>query len=330
MKSVLVSMIKNESDILETFIRYHLKLVDRIIVVNHRSFDASAKIVRKLVAEGLPVELQEEERVGHVQSSVMTRLMKESVNRWGADWVIPLDADEFLVPTVDGDMRRTLAMADRSCAIRVPWRNYIPHVEDDWSEPMVPRRITRRLQTEIKQRYKVIVPAALAVNPDVVLRQGNHGLIWASTGRRVKEVVESDRLALAHFPVRSAEQITAKAFGGWLSVLAKPDRKEDETSHWKVLFDRFKRGRNLSRAELTDIAIGYLDAPGENEVRLVVDPIPLAENLQLLYSGDSGCDPSCILAQTAEDIISDLVSRCREDRDNRNFWQRLVSNNTRK
>lgn len=318
MRIAAITMIKNEADVVETFVRYHLQFVDLLIVVNHRSVDCSPEIVRKLRSEGLPVELQEEMQTGHVQSSVMTRLMRECVERHGADWILPLDGDEFLVPTdAKGDIRDILKTASSSMTLRIPWRTYIPTSEDDPDECVVLKRIQNRLAQEGKQRFKVIVPAALAARPDLALRQGNHGLISIPTGARIKEVADSSQLALAHFPVRSPNQIMVKAFGGWLSALTRPGRKENEALHWKALFDRFKSGEGLTREELTDIAINYLAEAGTGDVaQLVRDPVGAPkEEIRLCYSDERAGRPYSILAQTAEEIVAELMlgnQTCRE------------------
>jgi hypothetical protein len=48
MKIVTVSTIRNEADIIESFVRYHIQFVDRMIITNHRSADASGKILQAL------------------------------------------------------------------------------------------------------------------------------------------------------------------------------------------------------------------------------------------------------------------------------------------
>ncbi len=67
---------------------------------------------------------------------------------------------------------------------------------------------------------------------------------------------------LAHFPVRSSPQIMVKAFVGWLECLAKPTRLPTEHNHFKVLYDCFKDGCQISLEELTSMALEYATAYG--------------------------------------------------------------------
>ena len=94
MKIVVISTIRNESDILETFVRYHVQFIDRMIIINHRSVDTSFSILESLKNEGLPLDLIQERNLDYQQGPLLTRMMEKAVKDHDADWVVPLDADE--------------------------------------------------------------------------------------------------------------------------------------------------------------------------------------------------------------------------------------------
>lgn len=50
-------MVKNEVDIIESFIRYHLKIFDEMIILDNGSTDETVNIINKLIYEGLPLIL---------------------------------------------------------------------------------------------------------------------------------------------------------------------------------------------------------------------------------------------------------------------------------
>jgi hypothetical protein len=54
---ISISMIKNEVDIIELFIRYNLKFLDAMIVLENGSYDKTKDILIKLEKEGLPIFL---------------------------------------------------------------------------------------------------------------------------------------------------------------------------------------------------------------------------------------------------------------------------------
>ena len=103
-----ISMVRNEADVIEAFVRYHAEIVDELIVVDHRSVDGTDETLRALMAEGLPLRVRAEDSPMQRQNVVMTGLMREAVVDGGADWVLPVDADEFVIAP-QGSVRAELA-----------------------------------------------------------------------------------------------------------------------------------------------------------------------------------------------------------------------------
>src|SRR5437867_3948226 len=98
MRFVAVAGVKNEIDVIEAFVRHTLAFVNHLVVLDNGSTDGTLDVLRALHKEGLPLDVVEEPSFGYYQSEWMTRLMREyAVGRYGAGWVVPLDADEFLV-----------------------------------------------------------------------------------------------------------------------------------------------------------------------------------------------------------------------------------------
>ena len=97
MRSVAITCVKNEIDIVEAFVRHTLALVDHLVVLDNGSHDGTLDVLQALAKEGLPLEIVEDDSPGQYQPQRMTRLMHEyAVARHAADWVFPLDGDEFL------------------------------------------------------------------------------------------------------------------------------------------------------------------------------------------------------------------------------------------
>lgn len=110
-------MVRNEADVIEAFVRHHAELLDEHVVVDHGSSDGTTELLRSLANEGLPLTLRHERSRVQRQNLILTRLMRRLAAPGGADWVIPLDADEFLVP-LEGDVRGAFSElpADREWA----------------------------------------------------------------------------------------------------------------------------------------------------------------------------------------------------------------------
>lgn len=100
-----VSMVKNEADIIETFVRYHLAIVDGMAILDNCSTDGTTQILEKLAQEGLPVYLVKDTDTAYRQAEKTTKLLYDTIEQYHPDVVIPLDSDEFIFAP-DGDNPR--------------------------------------------------------------------------------------------------------------------------------------------------------------------------------------------------------------------------------
>ncbi len=94
-KVVGLYLVRNEADIIETNLRHHFAaVIDEAIVIDNGSTDGTLEIVAGLRSD-LPIQLSSE--VGAMlQPERVTRLARLATLQ-GADWVLPIDADEFWV-----------------------------------------------------------------------------------------------------------------------------------------------------------------------------------------------------------------------------------------
>ena len=188
-------------------------MLDALVIVDHRSVDGTRDVLEQLADEGLPLRIEDERSPVQDQQGVLSRLLaKESET---ADWLLPLDADEFLV----GALHATLgeAQVDRPALVR--WSSYVPTAGDDATEPNPVRRIRHRRRSEPTLLWNVIVPSRLASAAGFRLAQGAH--LLNVNGDEV-EGAPLPGLALAHFPVRSIAQLAAKVLAGGLRTSRAP------------------------------------------------------------------------------------------------------------
>jgi hypothetical protein len=315
MKLTAISMVRNEADVIEAFVRHHAEVVDELIVVDHCSIDGTPELLHALAGEGLPLSIRRETSLVHRQNLVLTGLMHEAATSGRADWVVPLDADEFLVAPA-GDVRAVLQELPRDRASRVELRLYVPSPDDPADESNVLRRIRHRslergsrTDGSIIWMSKVVVPAVLARDGRYALAPGDHGLV----NLRRDEFTDApltDRLVLAHFPVRSASQLARKVLGGFPAHVARPERRPDEAFHWKRLFDAASTGR-LTPGTLHDFAVEY---PARESNRawkpeLLLDPVP--SRFELRYDVPREPSPEEVLADTAVRLADELSGALR-------------------
>ena len=230
MRVVAVSMVKNEADVVEAFVRHTAAFADHHLVFDHASTDGTKFILRKLAREGLPLTLLTDDRIEYLQAERTTELMRRAVRDHAADWVLPLDADEFPQAANPADLRQLLAGSSRP--LRLWLRDHAPHPADDPSEPNPALRLRHTLPH--KTAGKVFVPRALALDPANALAPGNHEIL--RNGQPLDRDQRED-VWLAHFACRSAGQIVGKIVLNELQRLAGGAASGGGT-HLRPHFDR--------------------------------------------------------------------------------------------
>ena len=326
MNIVSISWVRNEADVIEAFVRHHCRFLDRMIIIDNRSKDNTGHILRQLQKEGLPLDLRYDDSFTHLQGEALTAVLSE-LRSDAPDFVIPLDADEFLTVNEPKNIRAALEDLPRDIASLIRWHTYIPMPDDDLSEPHVPRRIRHRRACELPQWHKVIIPGSL-LQKNVKLRVGSHALVDAKSDQN-SEHRNADSLFLAHFPVRSAEQIAGKVFGGWLSHVSNPTKTPGTIFQWKAIFDELKSGKEISADTLMRMALDYgtekqwkalpveeketrdlkdflTEEPGASATvdSVIFDPIPTT--VELKYEAKR-LAPLRILAESAEILAQEVA-----------------------
>ena len=73
---VSITMVKNEADIVESFVRHTLSFSDAMLVMDHRSTDATGRILAALKAEGLPLQVNVWDKAVREQSNSLRKTQK--------------------------------------------------------------------------------------------------------------------------------------------------------------------------------------------------------------------------------------------------------------
>ena len=140
MKIFGVMMVRNEADILRVNFLHHLDQgVDYFLVVDNGSWDGTGGVLQELSRSG---------RLGWIrdpgpyqQSEITTELAREAF-RSGADWVVPIDADEFWWAP-GGDFRGVLEESEAG-ALEVEVVNFIQRRSQTKASPDALLHMTRR------------------------------------------------------------------------------------------------------------------------------------------------------------------------------------------
>jgi len=250
-------MVKNEADIIEAFVRHHLRLFDRLWVIDNVSTDQTREILQALRDEGLPLRVTLEPRTPNPQQQVMT----EVVTTWAGqiDWLFLLDADEFVDSPSREALVNVLSVLDPHSCYLVPWSYMVPTPQDDPSQPDPRLRITHRRDAPTpKYLSKVVLPSSLIGRPGLRVARGNHLLESRS------EITHTtlDTLSIAHFPIRSAQQLARKAVIGAWGAASRNSRRAGEHHHFRTLRDSVLAGPGLTPQDLQRAAANYAE-PGQ-------------------------------------------------------------------
>jgi len=242
-----LTMVKNEEDIIEQFVRHNLAYFKKIYVFDHSSSDNTVKILNQLCAEGLPIvqvfDHSKSFSIGYAQTEIMTSILRLAIQDNGAAVYFPIDADEFMYPNVSADeLKRQIDILAPNTALNIPWLAMaFPDNADERLFSDAPKSF------ELLERWRDNPPhdnprdkmAIKVTNPEIgnqlTLMQGNHNVL--SNGAWVQKDYSCDSIRYIHVPVRSPEQAFRKFVCGWLSNVQKFGRNSGFGIHWKNAFD---------------------------------------------------------------------------------------------
>ncbi len=274
-------MIKNEVDIIETFVRYHLSFLDSMVILDNGSTDGTIEILLKLIDEGLPIHLTFNDNPAYNQSELTTKLFYKTLKKFNPAYIIPLDADEFITTNSNKSIREIIQKDIKDNAINyISWVTYVPTEKDDQSEKNILKRLRYRRQEQHNYDEKIIIPTSIAKKNKIKIKQGNHDLYKVKNVTFKKNTLSS--LDLAHFPIRSIKQMKSKYLIGWLANLARP---KQVLFDWFYYYNIIKSGKDFSINDLKEMAI-YYDIPDKKiKIKIIENPINLSlvDEINLKY-----------------------------------------------
>jgi hypothetical protein len=210
-KLVQTLVVRDEIDVVETQISYHLNAgVDFVIATDHDSRDGTTDVLESFERSGHLRLIREQ---GKMQDSAWrTRMARLAASEHGADWVIATDADEFWIPW-GRTLKEILEGIPESHG--VTWaltRPFVPRPDD--GEPFH-ERMTVRLSphapiNDPTSAYRPHAKVAHRGDPEITVSYGGH-LAHAPSLRPLRDWYPVDVL---HFPFRSGAQYERKGVRG--------------------------------------------------------------------------------------------------------------------
>ncbi|AZL59533.1 glycosyltransferase [Tabrizicola piscis] len=218
--SISITMVKNEQDIIETFLRTNRPYLDAMIVMDNGSIDETRRIAIDCARELGGIFVVDSPEDGFAQASQATAALRFVQSALFADHVFFLDCDEFLSAKNPADFRSDVSAEPAGTATAHAWQTYLPGPEqkEDDRDPMTTIRFVRR--AEKPAFTKCVLHLGGAFSETMAVGKGAHKV---RIGRDWMAAAARPDFPLIHIPVRSADQILAKALSGWNSaVIEKP------------------------------------------------------------------------------------------------------------
>ena len=208
MKLVLTLLARDEADVIDDHLRFHLNAgVDFVIATDNLSQDGTTEILESYARDG-HLHLISEDSKYLRQAEWTTRMARLAATDYGADWVIHSDADEFWWPRGESLKDVLESIPARYGIVRALLRHFVPR--PDGGSPFFERMTVRMsAQAPINDPRSLFRP-----NLKVVHRGDPNVNVSIGTQRLIDSPLAPLRgwypIEFLHFPVRSLEQCERK------------------------------------------------------------------------------------------------------------------------
>ena len=295
MKLVMTLLVRDEADIVDAQIAFHLNAgVDLVVATDNRSGDGTTEILERYVREG-HLHLIREPGEDLRQTEWVTRMARFAATEVGADWVLNTDADEFWWPR-GGDFRALFeAVPERFGVVRGAWRSFVPRPDD---ERFFAERMTVRL------RAPSFHPHPLSTH----FKSAHRGAADVRVGRGHHEAFGDGLVALRgwfpievlHFPVRSLEHCMRKYVTQFVAL--ELNAEKGIPGHMADAYEAYRAGELESfYAPLVVDDAGLERGLGRGEFAF---DTRLRDVLRTLGFGERTAGPSARVPATASDVAA--------------------------
>lgn len=234
MKLVMTLLVLNEADIVAANVRHHLASgVDAVIATDNGSTDGTVEILEEFERHGI-LHLRHDADDRFDQARLTTEMAWIARERFGADWVLSNDADEFWVGPL-----RAIVEATPANLLFCRRANRIAAVEDAWSFAAA-RYLAVAPKVEARaELLRPIQPKVLVRASDLVrLTQGCH-----NAEMRDAHPAASREILIRHFPIRGREHFLRKATAGGAAYARNRALDPRLGEHWRRWHREIEHGR---------------------------------------------------------------------------------------
>lgn len=320
-KLVGLSMVRNESDIIETFVRHNLTLLDELHIIDHNSSDNTRELLTYLKVEGLSIHIYHYNELEFAPERILNQIMSHIINNdESIDYIFPLDADELIYCPSREMLNNFLMLIPQDRVGMYTWRGYLPN--DTEYDPDFICYFTDQRKEEILTP-KVIIPRVIAETCRLTI--GSHYMVNAE-GKEIQSIVfiapnsqnyyywfierfnaefiETNDLWLGHYPIRSTAQQIKKVLEKSITMVM--EKKGNRDIAWEnQLRDLLEKKMQISLEALRLIAYQYRSTEKEH-IEIANQQALSSQKLDLKYKHLISNDPLPTIAKLVLDLAEKL------------------------
>lgn len=268
MKIVSFTMVNNESEIIESFIRYNYNFLDEMYIIDNGCTDNTIKILHNLINDGYKIVIYDESLEAYDQFRLDNKYLNKIIKESDPDLIIPLDADEFIISD-HKDPRKEMEKLSLDKIYYVNWQWYVMTEKDDVKETFIPRRLKYCLKRTVWNYSdgtpvtKVILPARYFKEKKLTMSMGHHTVY----GDKSIAIEEINNIKLAHYRAISEEQLVYKTCCYTMRDIATMGNNI-ETAQRTNQLAKIESGISMHDAAIEASYAGYPKEVKENQIDL--------------------------------------------------------------
>ena len=165
MSSAVFACMRNEGPFLMEWVAYHRVIgFDRILVATNACTDGSDHLLSALMAAGALTHLPHSPAAGIAPQDSGMRAALAHLDKAPVDWLLHIDADEYLNLHAQTPLRDLLALGDTAHVIALPWRAFGDSGHARWPGATLPHftRCEAAPNPETTKFKSLFRPAAFA------------------------------------------------------------------------------------------------------------------------------------------------------------------------